>query len=115
MTTFRRFIEMFTGDRSPAGPPAKPGSWYGSYNADWHSDHPGMWVKGDAQPGGFCAGDVWAGSTLDWDRAWFEAEGMSMPRKYVHRLDPVKGLRIGSVGPGESVVIRVGSLPGGAE
>lgn len=96
-------------NRKATPPPATPGRWFASYHEDWHRDHPGMWEKGEAQAGAFHAGDVWAGSTLDWDRAWFEARGMSMPRKYVYRLDPVKPsqLRIGSLGPGESVSFRV--------
>lgn len=107
MTTYRRFIELFTRDRRPSGPPAKPGRWYGSYNTDWHAAHPGMWQKGEAQSGSFYAGGVWAGSTLDWDREWFAAHGMSMPRKCAYRLDAVQGVRVGSLGPGESVVIQV--------
>jgi hypothetical protein len=109
VTVYRRLIEIFTRDRRPTGPPAMPGPWFGSYHADWDRDHPGMWMKGDAQSGGFYAGDVWAGSTLDWDRVWFAAHGMSMPRKYAYRLDPIGPgcVRIDSLGPGESVTFQV--------
>lgn len=102
-------MSIFTRKRRSAGPPAKPGPWFGKYHADWDRDHPGMWMKGEAQSGSFYAGDAWASSTLDWDRDWFEAQGMSMPRNCVYRLDPIGHgeLRIGSLGPGESVAFQV--------
>lgn len=92
-----------------SGPPATPGRWYGRYHEDWERAHPGLWVKGEAQSGSFYADGTWAGSTLDWDRTWFAANGMSMPRKYAYRLDPIKpgGFRFGTLQPGESVTFVV--------
>lgn len=89
--------------------PAPPGWWYGKYHEDWERDHPGLWIKGEAQSGGFYADGTWAGSTLDWDRAWFAANGMSMPRKCAYRLDPIKSgeIRIGTLQPGESATVIV--------
>ncbi|MFC9432704.1 hypothetical protein [Nocardia sp. NPDC057030] len=96
--------------RESAGPPAEPGRWYGQYHDDWERDHPGLWVRGEAQCGSFYADNTWAGSTLDWDREWFAAHGMSMPRKYAYRLDPVGGVRIGTLQPGESVTVVVAPI-----
>lgn len=86
-------------------PPAKPGRWYGGYHAAWTAAHPGAWERGEAQSGGFFAGDVWGSSTLDWDREWFERNGMSLPRKhkYVSGKAAPNSIRIGTLGPGESV------------
>ena len=52
---------------------AKPGPWYGRYYEDWDAAHPKAWVRGQAVPGRFYAGELWGSSTLAWDTAWFHA------------------------------------------
>ena len=37
---------------------AKPGPWYGRYYEDWDAAHPKAWVRGQAVPGRFYAGDA---------------------------------------------------------
>lgn len=101
------------GSRSPAKTnllAAKPGLWYGSYNSDWHAAHPGAWVRGEEDPGHFCADDSWGSSTLEWDQEWFSNHDMSMPRKYHFSAPKPPGpneFRIGRLGPGESIEIPI--------
>jgi hypothetical protein len=64
---------------------AKPGPWYSSYIRDWGTAHPGAVRRRELDPGGFYRGNVWASSTLDWDKEWLRAHGMAMPRKSRHR------------------------------
>lgn len=93
--------------RSSGLPPAKPGSWFGSYHRDWSAAHPGAFERGESRAGSFYAGDKWGSSTLDWDREWFHRNGMGMPRnsfKVDGRAKPNE-IRIGTLGPGESVSI----------
>lgn len=111
---FRRNTRDVTPSRS--APYARPGSWYGSYNDAWHSAHPGAWQRGELQSGGFFKGDVWGSSTLDWDRDWFARNGMRMPNNAKH-VEPDRNpniIRIGNLGPGESVSIPV-IIDGGAQ
>lgn len=86
-------------------PHAKPGPWYGSYHAAWSAAHPGAFERGESQCGGFYAGGKWGSPNLDWDREWFRANGMELPREVFHaegRALPGEA-RIGTLGPGESI------------
>jgi hypothetical protein len=74
-------MSMFRKRRSNA---AVPGLWYGSYHAAWSHAFPDRFGAG-----GFCAGDVWSTATPEWDRAWFEGVGMSMPEKVRAAGEPV--------------------------
>lgn len=97
---------------------ATPGTWFLSYHTAWTNAHPGAFERGDAKSGGFYLGrgsrageDVWGSSTLEWDREWFRANGMGMPRHTTH-VDPPgpckpNEFRIGTLGPGESVSIPI--------
>src|SRR4051812_31465005 len=97
-------------------PHAEPGSWYGSYHSAWNAAHPGAWKRGELESGHFRLGrgdregeDVWCSSTLNWDEKWFEAQGYRLP-KYHRHIEPDRNpniLRIGTLGPGESVSIPV--------
>lgn len=100
--------------------PAEPGRWFGGYHAAWSAAHPGAWERGEEQSGGFRlgrhGGEVWCSSTLDWDREWFNRNGMGMPShaKYVAPKPPGPNeFRIGTLGPGESVSfpIRIEDTP----
>ena len=55
MTDRRPELEMSTDWTGHA----KPGPWYGRYYEDWDAAHPKAWVRGQAVPGRFYAGELW--------------------------------------------------------
>lgn len=118
-------VALWPTKRAFGARPAEPGPWFGSYHTAWTRAHPRAFERGTLRSGNFCLGrgeragaDVWCSSTLDWDREWFRANGMGMPRhtKHVDGDGPPKPneFRIGTLGPGESVAIPI-VVEGGAK
>lgn len=88
---------------------ARPGLWFGSYHTAWSEAHPGAFMRGEMQSGGFHKGNVWVTHTPDFDKEWFVANGMKMPLRVRVTFRPPVGIPLcDTLGPGESVEFRLG-------
>jgi len=65
---------------------AKPGKWWQRYYSQWLDAHDAFRKDRDIDPGGWARGDDgnewWLTDTPDWDREWFNGQGVQPPPRF---------------------------------